>query len=58
METQLQVLEQGYLTECGVNLVQGEEGEVLYVVPGLDEGVQGNKDDIVDGGAIPDKYRR
>ena len=42
------------LLECGVNVIQGEEGEVLNVVPGLD-----GDEDTVDGDtAIPDKYRR
>ena len=55
----LVIFQLGDLLECGINIVQGEEGEVLNVVPGLDEGVQGDEDDIVDGDyTIPDKYRR
>ena len=54
----LVIFQLGYLLESCVYIVQGEECKVLNVVPGLDEGVQGNEDDIVDGGAIPDKYRR
>ena len=32
----LVIFQLGYLLESGVNIVQGEESEVLYVVPGLD----------------------